>query len=173
VSVGDSLKAADINATIDAVNALAARVAILEAASSPGGGVLRVVDSVGQELGPLVSLQRAALFINNRWVNVTVSQSGWVTSSIGLHYESLDCSAEPLISVGAWVLPEARLTGQTLYVPSGSASEIVVQSRRSIGADGTPSTSGCTQEHQTIFATLVTQVDVATLGLIPPFEVVQ
>jgi hypothetical protein len=138
------------------------------------GGV-QVVDSLGQEVGPLArSLGPLALRqIGPIVFQLGVDSNGFNLNSISFYYTSQNCSGLRYLqqdqTTTLWRTTYIR--GTRAFYPSDPLEQINVMSREDIPPNADPNLPGqCKSDVRIISGGSVAIFDLSTLGLVPPFR---
>ena len=139
---------------------------------APGIGVLRVIDSNNVDVGRYEE-GRIIRFVPsiNRRLYFRADMSGFIASSMSFVYASTDCTgfAQPNVNLGddfQALVPFALLDGATFYYATGPSQPFVFNSRKS-------SSGQCTQTSETNNLTPFATFPVSSLGVTPPFRLVE
>ena len=141
---------------------------------APVGGV-RVVDSLGQDVGPLEGTGRVWRHIGTLNFLLTVSTDGFFqfdTTVLAAH-TSGDCSGDRYLTVfGSALLRRSQNTSTQLFYASDPIQQLTIQSIESVSLDN-PSLPGLCQvlsEPSPAAMGLLAIFNLADLGLTPPFH---
>jgi hypothetical protein len=154
--------------------------------SGPVGSV-RVVDSRGQEVGALVMamtpidvpIEAALRNINGTPTALPVSPRGFAAPCCDIPYlylgvyETTDCTGTRYVD--AWnhlLVPlPALIENNRITYPSGTIQSVAVRSKLEWSNAGAKPSTYCRQVSYVTSAKEVLSIDLASLGLVPPFSV--
>ena len=138
----------------------------------PGFGVLRVMDSNNVDVGKYEE-GRIIRFVPaiNRRLYFRADTNGFISSSMAFVYASTDCTgfAQPNVNLAddfQALVPFALLDGTTFYYATGPSQPFAYNSRKSQSGQ-------CTQTSETNNLTPFATFPVSSLGVTPPFRLVE
>jgi len=139
----------------------------------PVGGGVRVVDSRGHEVGPLVVpggsvLRKVGAFI----FQLHVHSDGFGESSLSSSHTTTDCSGTRYIGDDTSLLyRNSQNTRTQLFYPADPLQEMTFNSFEQVFPPETGLPPRCWRTNpETFSAGLVATFDLSTLGLVPPFH---
>jgi hypothetical protein len=142
--------------------------------NAPVGGGVRVVDSLGNVVGPAIGPGSALRQVGAFLFAISVGKNSFLNNSLLFEHTSVDCSGPRYIpDDGNTMARRSQNNSTKLYYASDPLQQITIHSYESVIAGADPDQPGqCNgpATPSTAFYGSVTTVDLSTLNLTPPFH---
>ena len=139
--------------------------------NSAVGGV-RVVDSLGQVVGPFIPPRAMLREINGLTFVISVSKNGFESDVLQFWHTTSDCSGPRYMESSTFLFRPSDHTSTKLFYAADPPLQFAISSLERIYPPADPSQQGQCERFDPFIhlVGLVASLDLSTLGLVPPFR---